>query len=216
MKSIKIPMMLTILVASYSLPAQTKIGFTAGVSVANVTIKSQGISGSPKGKAGITAGIIVNTSLSTTFSFQTALNFVQKGYVIKDEIGKEDVMFNYLEIPFNFVYNAKRDGGFFIGAGPSVSFGISGKDKFTYSGNGMPPTSDKIKFGKGGEEVKPLEAGVNIVAGYLFKGGFEISGNYNFGLSKINNKDESGGDGSVRNKYFAIKIGYLFSGNKKK
>ena len=109
--------MLTILLASHSLTAQTKIGFTAGAAFGNVTVKSQGISASPKQKAGITAGIFANAPLSTNFSFQPALNFVQKGYIVKDETGTEKVSFNYLEVPLNFVYNTKKDGGFFMGQG---------------------------------------------------------------------------------------------------
>ena len=44
-----------------------------------------------------------------------------------------------------------------------------------------------------------------------------ISGNYNLGLNKINNDDDgSGNNGTIKNKYFAIKIGYLFDGSKHK
>ena len=107
MKSITTPMVLMILLTSYSLSAQTKIGFTAGASFANVTVKSQGVSASPKLKAGITAGLFVDCLLSANFSFQPALNFVQKGYIVKDETGTEKVNFNYLEVPLNFVYNTK-------------------------------------------------------------------------------------------------------------
>lgn len=39
--------------------------------------------------------------------------------------------------------------------------------------------------------------------------------NYNLGLSNIQNGDASE-DGTVKNRYFAIKIGYVLSGNKRK
>ena len=216
MKSVKARMMLMILLASYAASAQTKIGLTAGATFANVMVKSEGISGSPKEKTGFTAGLMVNAPLSSNFCFQPALNFVQKGYIVKDQTGTEKAMINYLEVPLNFIYTVNKEAGFFIGAGPSFSYGISGTDKFTFSGNGMPPTSDKINFGKGAEEVKPFDMGANILAGYLFRGGFLISGNYNFGLSKINNDDGSGGDGTIKNRYFAIKLGYMFGGDKRK
>ena len=214
MKSTTNPLMLTILLASHSLTAQTKIGFTAGAAFGNVTVKSQGISASPKQKAGITAGIFANAPLSTNFSFQPALNFVQKGYIVKDETGTEKVSFNYLEVPLNFVYNTKKDGGFFIGAGPSIAYGISGTDKFNETG--MPGRKEKIKFGSGEEEVKALDFGANILAGYRFKGGFMISGNYTSGLNKINNDDGTGEAGTIRNRYFSIKMGYTCGGNKHK
>ena len=214
MKSTTTLLVLMILLTSHSLPAQTKIGITAGAAFSNVTIKAGGISASPKLKAGITAGLFINAPMSSNFSFQPALNFVQKGYIVKDETGTEKVTFNYLEVPLNFVYNTKINEGFFIGAGPSIAYGISGRDKF--SGSGMPPENNKIKFGSGAEEVKTLDFGANALAGYRFKGGFMISGNYNLGLNKINNDDGSGNNGTIKNKYFSIKIGYIFSGNKRK
>jgi len=217
MKSTTALPVLMILLTSYSLSAQTtKIGLTAGASFANVTVKSGGISASPKSRAGITPGLLVDCPLSANFSFQPALNFVQKGYIAKDETGSEKVNFNYLEVPVDFVYNSKKDEGFFIGAGPSIAYGISGKDKFDYSDPAIPNDEIKIKFGSGMDKIKTLDFGVNALAGYKFKGGFMISGNYTLGLNKINNDDDSGNNGTIKNKYFAIKIGYLFDGPKHK
>ncbi|MEO6288932.1 MAG: hypothetical protein ABIO76_03365 [Ginsengibacter sp.] len=39
---------------------------------------------------------------------------------------------------------------------------------------------------------------------------FLIAGNYNLGLGKIHNNDGSEPDGTVKNRYFAMKIGYAF------
>jgi len=143
MKSITIVMTLMILLTAFSLSAQTTIGFTAGASFANVTVKSGLVSASPKLKTGLTAGIMVDAPLSANFHFQPAFNFVQKGYIVKDETGTEKVNFNYLEVPLNFVYSTKKNEGFFIGAGPSIAYGISGMDKFKYSGSGMPDHNQK-------------------------------------------------------------------------
>src|SRR5215212_4143226 len=125
MKTITTLLTLMILVTS-DLSAQTKIGLTGGVTFANVTIKSEGISVSPKMRTGFTAGLFTDCPLSSDFSFQPALNFVQKGFSTKDDAFSDKVSYNYVEVPLNFVYNSK---GFFIGAGPSMSFGLSGKEK---------------------------------------------------------------------------------------
>ena len=214
MKSITTFMTLMILLTAFSLSAQTTIGITAGASFANVTIKSGFISASPKSKTGITAGIVMDAPLGTNFNFQPALNFVQKGYKVKDETSKETVNFNYLEVPLNFVYSTQKNEGFFIGAGPSIAYGISGKDKFT--ADGMPDDNQKVKFGSGVDEVKAFDFGVNAIAGYKMKGGFMIAANYNLGLTKINNDDGSGDAGTIKNNYFSLKIGYMFGGNKHK
>ncbi len=217
MKSNALSMMLMTLLASFSLSAQTTIGIAAGASFANVNIKAAGLSVSPKTKTGITAGLFVNAPLSKNFSFQPALNFVQKGYSIKMDIFTEKANFNYLEVPVNFVYNTKANEGFFIGAGPSIAYGISGTVKDTYSDNSFPDTKTKVKFGSSSsDDVKSFDFGANALAGYKFKGGFMVSGNYNLGLGKINNDDGSGDPGTIKNKYFSIKIGYVFGGNKGK
>ena len=215
MKSITFLMMLMILLTAFSLSAQTSIGITAGAVFSNVKIKAEGVSASPKDRTGITAGIFVSIPLSTNISFQPALNFVQKGYAVKDYIGTEKVNFNYIELPLNFVYSTSVSHGLFIGAGPSLAFGFSGNDKFKHNG-GIPDTNEKIHFGSGADEVKTFDFGANFIAGYKFKGGFLVSGNYNLGLSKINNDDGSGQDGKIKNRYFGVKIGYVFNGNKHK
>jgi hypothetical protein len=210
MKSITTFLMLVIFLTSNSLFAQTTVALSGGASFGNVRVKIGDVSASPKLKVGITAGLSINAPLSSNFNFQPALNFVQKGYEIKDETDKETVNINYVEVPLNFVYSVKRNDGFFIGAGPSIAYGISGKDKF--SGD-----EEKIKFGSGEDEIKPFDFGANAIAGYKFKGGFMISGNYTFGLSKINNSSDIPDDnGTIKNRCFAVKIGYAFGKPKHK
>lgn len=209
MKSKFLMLSLTLL-TSITLSAQTTIGITAGVTFANVTVKSQGISASFKLKPGFTAGVLLNAPLSANFILQPALNFVQKGYKIKDVEGTETVTLNYLEVPLNIVYSPKKNEGFFIGAGPSIAYGISGKDKVTNTGSTMTDLNDKIKFGSGADELKGLDFGVNALVGYRLAGGFMISVNYNHSLGKLNNDDGSGENGTIKNNYFSFKIGYAF------
>ncbi len=217
MKSITILLMLMILLTSQFLSAQTTMGITGGATFSSVSVKVQGISASPKSRTGFTAGLFVDAPLNSGFSFQPALNFVQKGYTIKDEMSSttEKVSFNYIEVPLNFIYNIKKNEGFFIGAGPSIAYGISGEDKTKY-GAGMPDDNQKVKFGSGIGEVKPFDFGANAVAGYKFKGGFMVSGNYTLGLSKINNQEDGDMGGTIKNRYFGVKIGYVFNGTRHK
>lgn len=145
-------------------------------------------------------------------SFQPALNFVQKGTKLEQDDVKDIVTYNYLEVPLNFVYRTQKEQGFFIGAGPSVAFGLSGKEKYSDFQNSA---DSKVKFGSGDDEVKSIEFGVNALAGYKFGNGFLFSANYNLGLSNIQNgsSDEMG---TVKNRYFAFKIGYSFNNRKNK
>ena len=216
MKSITTTMVLMILLTTFSLSAQTTVGINAGVSFANVVIKTQGVSASPKLKPGITGGLFADFQLVSNFGFQPALNFVQKGYLVKDETGKETVTLNYLEIPVNFVYNKKQ---FYAGAGPSFAYGISGNDKVHYSG--MPEDNQKVHFGTSeNDDLKPFDMGINFLLGYKFKEGLTISANYTLGLNRINNSNDDplypDENFKIKNRYFAVKIGYAFSGSKKK
>lgn len=205
-------MVLMILLTSHPLSAQTKMGVTGGVTFANITAKLEGVSVSPKTKIGFTAGIFADVPLSPNFSFQPALNFVQKGSISKDDTYSDKLGYSYLEIPLNAIYN---NSGFFIGAGPSISFGLSGKEKFVDKEDPSNSQDTKIKFGSSEEEVKRLEFGANVLSGYKTPGGFMFSVNYNLGLNNIQNGDAIEA-GTVRNKYFAIKIGYIFSGTNRK
>src|SRR6266496_1068657 len=104
MKTTTTLLVLMILLTSHSLTAQTKIGVTGGATFANVTAKLEGISISLKTKTGSTAGLFADCPLSSNFSFQPALNFVQKGYKAKDETESDKVSYSYIEVPLNFVY----------------------------------------------------------------------------------------------------------------
>jgi hypothetical protein len=213
MKTIITLMMLMILLTSHSLTAQTTVGLTGGVSFANVTAKGGGVSISAKTKTGFTAGLFIDFPLSSNFSFQPALNFVQKGSKSSDETYSEKTNFNYFEVPLNFVYN---NSGFFVGAGPSISFGVSGKDKFIDKEDPSLSETTKIEFGSADEQVKRIEFGVNVLTGYKTVSGFLFAINYNIGLSNIMNSSSDDGGGTLKNKYFAIKIGYALNGKKKK
>jgi hypothetical protein len=213
MKTITTFMMLMILLTSRSLSAQTTVGLTGGASFANVTAKAEGISVSAKMKTGFTAGLFVNFPLSSNFSFQPALNFVQKGSKSSDDTYSEKTNFNYFEVPLNFVYN---NSGFFAGAGPSISFGLSGRDKFIDKIDASRSENVKVKFGSDDDQAKRLEFGVNALTGYKTVSGFLFAINYNLGLSNLMNRNPDDEGGTIKNKYFAIKIGFLLNGNKKK
>jgi hypothetical protein len=140
---------------------------------------------------------------------------VQKGSKSSDETYSDKLNYNYLEIPLNFVYS---NSGFFVGAGPSISCGLSGKEKIVDKQDPSQSENIKVVFGSNEDEAKRFEFGANILTGYKFVGGFMVSANYNLGLSNVSNVANSGvnEEGTVKNRYFAVKIGYVFGGTKKK
>lgn len=191
----------------------TRFGFSAGATFANYNSKLNGESDKGDSKPGVTVGVLVDVPVSQHFSFQPAINFVQKG--TKEEEGGEKVSLgvNCIEVPMNFLYNtAGNSGNFFIGAGPSLAFGLSGKIKFD---DGTTSESEDIKFGSGDEDLmKGFDLGANFLAGYAFSNGLFVSANYNMGLSNLNPSGSD--DGTLKSSYFGIKLGFLLNGKAKK
>jgi hypothetical protein len=175
--------------------AQSSFGIAAGATFASYKATIETISITSKTKTGFTVGVVSSFPMGKSFSFQPNLNFLQKGGTLKADGSTDKTTLNYLELPLNFVYNTHSSKGkFFIGAGPSLSFGLSGKDKFEEG-------SSKIKFGSDQEDdFKPFEIGINVLAGYQLKNGFFIDANYNAGLNDIANVSD-GFEGKYHNRF---------------
>ena len=190
----------------------SRFGITAGTSIANYNFKYGGtnISGDPK--TGFTFGLLADIPTSANFSIQPALNFVQKGTQSEEMGEKLSTSINCLEIPVNFFCKTTgKAGSFFVGAGPSIAFNISGKSKYD---DGTTIEEDDIKFGsdKDNDDMKSLDEGINFLAGYEFSNGLFLSAGSNFGFKNMSLY--SADDESIKSKYFSIKIGFMF-GKKK-
>lgn len=201
--------MAVIAIATQTTLAQqkTSFGVTAGAISSNYSAKDDEFSLDLDSKVGFTFGILSNIPISRSLSFQPAINYVQKGCSAEDGGVKTTLKLNYLELPLNFVYNTPGENGhFFIGAGPTVSYGIAAKVKEGDS-------EEKLHFGSNdGDDVKPFEVGANILMGYQTASGFNIAANYNRGLNNISV------DGSTKehNYYFGLRLGYMLTGKSKK
>jgi hypothetical protein len=190
---------------------QTAIGFNAGATLATYKMKSSDESATSNLKVGFTTGFVIDIPVGKKASFQPEIQFTQKGGISKEPVeennNRKTTTFNYLEIPLNMLYKiGSPKSRFYIGGGPSVAFGISGKSKDEVS-------EYPITFGKSNSgEFKRLDLGLNLLAGYHFGNGIFISFNYNFGLNNL----VIGGDSnnSFKNKYFGLRLGYM-QGKKK-
>ena len=197
---------------SYRGMAQGKVSFdiSAGISSAMVKSESDNQEDNSKSRVGLTAGVGMRIPMGTHFSFGTGLNFLQKGGKETQDQATANVILDYLELPLNLLYNTSGSSGkFFLGAGPSFAYGVSGKVKADVGGNSE---SAKIKFRNGDEsDLKPFDMGANFITGYQFKSGIFFSANYNIGLSNIAVED----GGKWKNYYFGLKLGYAFGSGKK-
>lgn len=197
--------------------AQTPtFGIDAGVTLSSIIVKVDNDKTNSKSKIGFTAGIVSDIPLGKSISFRPALHFTQMGGVEKESeesvTVKEKITLNYIELPLNFVYKAEAPTStFFAGLGPSLSYGISGKDKLEISGEDSEDTD--INFGNSDDDdLKPFNVGGNVIAGFEFAGGLFIAANYNLGLSNLFIDGDS--NNSFRTSYAGLRIGYLFGGKK--
>ena len=194
-------------IATISTASFAQIGVQVGATLA--TLSAKDFDDVDKGtKFGFTLGLFNNVPLTDNITFRPGLNFTQKGGQFKESSEKASFTFNYLELPLDFIYNS--EGGFFVGLGPQLGYGLSGKLKYTIAGT---DTEEDLDFGsdEGKDHFKAFEFAGNVLAGYELSNGIFISLNYNIGFSDISFDS----DASVKNRYFGIRIGKVIGASKK-
>jgi len=195
---------------------KVNFGFNGGLTMSNYKVESDGTSYTSKSKAGFTVGFFTDIPINKRFSFQPALQFTQKGGMDKESSDGQDYTLNltmdYIEIPFNFLYKFNSSKTiFYIGGGPTLSYGVSGALKL--SGGGEDGKAD-IKFGNNDDDdFKQVDRGANVLAGAQFKSGVSIGLSYNMSFSNL--VIDGDGDNSYHNRYFGMRIGYMLKGKKK-
>jgi hypothetical protein len=197
--------------ASLQAQVTTSFGFKAGANQNTFYLKQEGSSEVryTLTKPGFHVGGIVDIGCSSNFSIQPQLLLVSKGGKIN--LGSQETTFDFLtiDLPINFLYHYN---GFFLGGGPNLSYGVSGKGKATGD-----PDVDLYDEGLGSTgKFKRFEVGVNATMGFRFPSGFMVSTNFTPGLTDI--FEEASGvteDITSHNSFFGFSVGYLFGGSGK-
>lgn len=182
-------------------------GLRAGVNIPKYSIEN----GSSESNTGFFVTGYLDAPVSPYFSIQPGLSLQNKG--AKWSVGngnnageiKQSIM--SLDIPVNLVAKLPTggSGNFFIGAGPYVGFGLSGKNKASGNvGDVGGKTEWDVKFGSGdSDELKRTDFGVNFLAGYQLTNGFQINAGYGLGLTNL-----APNSGSIKNRVWSIGIGF--------
>lgn len=189
---------------------QVSFGVKAGVQQNTLSLKQK--EGSDWGRTAIIGtgfhiGGIADISLSEKISVQPQLLFNSKSTAMNSET---KINMYAIDIPVNFLY---KTGGFFLGLGPNLSYGLSAK----VTGDGDEDWYKKQSDGEGGEEksvLKRFEVGANITLGYQFTNNLLISANYTQGLSNVSNYADDGQFGNVNTRFTGLSIGYMFGSKK--
>jgi hypothetical protein len=207
----KIFVLMTALVATTAITHAQNTTFGIKAGIINSSLHLHAEDGDTKfdidgAKIGAIVGGVADISFSEKFSIQPNLLFVYKpGSLLF--LGEGDVTTTSIDVPINFLYH---NAGFFAGAGPNFSYGLSSKFK------PFDNTDDDIdlykKQGTDDAPFKRFEIGANITMGYKFASGLTLSTQYTHGFSNIANEDLSS-EAKFSTRQFGLSIGYMFGGS---
>lgn len=147
------------------------------------------------------AGAFGEYGFSEKLSLQAGLLFNGRGTSIAHKDHHDDLTLFGLDVPLMLMY---RTNGLFFGVGPSVGFNVAGSFH-SHDASGA-DKEETIKFGSAANEKKPLNYGVNLIAGYELKNGFFAQGGFLYDLTNWSNAS------GVTEKYHIVSfgIGYRF------
>jgi hypothetical protein len=155
-------------------------------------------------RAGVYFGGILNVPLSKHVAFQPNFLIAQKGAVLRE------MKFTtwHIEMPLNLLYT---HAGFFVGAGPDLSYALDGRVKSKTIADGE---ADIYATGEmDGKVFKRFEIGSNVLMGYTFPGGISLSASYTQGFNNIYKGEDN--TLATHSKTFGFSVGYLFGTGRK-
>jgi hypothetical protein len=195
---------LSVFITSTSLAQMNiRLGATAGGNFASV-VKDEEVLDL---KAGFRGGMVADFGLHKNFSIVPELLFSQKGWkTLKDDDNPgfgQTVTINYLELPVNLVVKFKVAPETRIILFPAfyAGYALSGKIKQKDEGG---TTSMKPPFGKGEDEMNPLDMGLNLGLGLEIKSVF-FRFQVHAGLKNLSNDKSE----TVNNTAVSLNLGYF-------
>lgn len=227
--------MLVVLAAGMTFGAnaqETTWGIRGGLNLSNLAGKYTGNVGEGESKSdyepdfksrvGFHLGVIVDLGLSEKFSIQPGLYYTTRGAKLEqsddEEKYTEKYNLSYLQLPIlaSYKINLSDDIKWHINAGPYVAYGLGGKVKWESSYDGESEKGDYKAFGVADEDsdedkggLKRFDAGLSFGTGISFnKVYFGLT--YDLGLANIADKKAWGDDFKLKNRNFAISVGYNF------
>jgi hypothetical protein len=194
---------------NFSFAQSVSFGVKAGVNFSNISSSGGGLTLTTSNTTGLHVGAVADIGFAN-LSLQPGILYSTKGGSSNFGSGGADKLtLNYVEVPVNLLYNIPVGiGKVFIGGGPYVALGVSGKSTLsgTATSTGSGSESQNITFGSASGDVKNPDFGVNLLGGFRFKSGLSFSAGYGIGLANLSN--ESGA--STKNNVLSFSIGYFF------
>lgn len=183
--------------------SKTTFGVRGGINFYNWNGKNEnGDNLDNKLKTGFNVGVNAEIPVGIDFYLQPGLLFTTKGAKSKDIDLTRTV--SYLELPINFIYKPELgEGKMLLGFGPYIAYAVGGKSDF----GGV---KTDIEFGNDPTELKPFDAGANLLAGYEFSNNFSFQLNASLGLTSMRNRPAGDTKSTLKNTGFGVSLGYRF------
>lgn len=144
------------------------------------------------------------------FSVQPGLSLQGKGAKYY-ESGNNKIEENVLaiEVPVNLLVNLPAGPGkIYLGGGPYAGFNVSGQLKGT---SGSATAERDLKIGNdSGDDIKALDFGFNVLAGYQLSSGLNFGAGYGFGLTNLTPTSTSNTNMEKNNRLWSFTVGYAF------
>lgn len=232
MKSIKRLLLLSFflfLTTIQFISAQAKVGIIAGANFSNAYVENEnGDIQNTKIIPGIRVGLTFDIPVIGNFYIQPAAVYSQKGFKQNSNwfsgIDNEfEATVSYIEVPVNLLFKPEvGSGNLVLGAGAYAGYGLGGKwetqtdvtiGDIIIKNSGDVIFKNDIIDGEFGNYLygKPLDYGVNLIAGYDFWGSFSLQIQAQFGLANI--QPEINGQQPERifkNRGYNVSVGYKF------
>jgi hypothetical protein len=208
MKNVIVTLLLAF-ISMTSMAQKARFGVKTGLNLSDVTTDDKAENKAIGVRPAFHLGLVADLALNDNLSFQPQLLYSGRGAKEDHEDHKDLFKFNSLEIPLNLVYRTagSSNGRFFLGGGPSIGYNLGGKVVATDD----PSENTDFEFGSAAGQIRRMDIGLNLLAGYELKGGFFVSANYTRGLTNwLNTSDK------WRNNVFALSVGYFFKSSVKK
>ena len=189
-------------------------GLITGTTLSQVRISTSDRCDNTSWLFGTSVGAMADMPFTWDVSIQPVLQFLQKGGQGSEDFDHRTIRLNYLELPINLVYHGNgKHSQIVIGMGLSFSYGLYGTGKIPLDGQ---VRNISIKFANSPDDLlRPLEVGINALAGYEWKNGIFFQCNVNRGFNNVYNQNPSDPHAPLwSNIYFGLRVGYLISNTK--
>ena len=204
-------LVLALAVAASSLTFAQQFGVKAGMNVSSLS-KDADLS-DQKSKIGFNAGVFMNLPLGSDFSIQPELLYTQYGskstYTLPtitsgglvNQNYSSSVNLDYIALPVMLQYNVLP--AFYLEAGPEFGLSITAKNKVRNE-----TTNQTVaESGNYKDDIKGLNVGVGIGAGYYVTNNIGITARYVAGVTDVAENRPAGSD-AIRNNTFQVGLAY--------